>query len=113
MADDRSAQALAADIAVLRMTGEPGGAEMFRAFSTDKGKSDEEVRSEFGRVARQLMETTHAALHVNGKDHTDEELINGMFLAGFVYGRAFEELQVLELDGMNNLTLTSRKGTKK
>lgn len=113
MADDRSAQEYAADLAVLRMSENIGNADLFRAHQTDRGKTDDEVGAEFGRVASRLMATAHESLHAHDEDHTVAELAQAMFVAGFVYGRTFEELQVLELHEINNLTFTHKKGTKK
>lgn len=113
MAEELSAQELAGDMTILRMSHSKANADLLRAYSTDRGKSDEEVGRNFGKVSQALMDHAHASLHADeDSDHTIEELLSAIFLTGFVFGRSFEELQVLELDSINNFTLTHQKGKK-
>lgn len=100
------------ELALIRLSNSTDDVSLFRAHMSDQDKSDEEVQREFGHSAQMLFDIAKEEVK-KLEGASPDRFLNAIFIAGFVFGRSFEELQVIELDQMNNLTFTHKKRNTK
>lgn len=77
--------------------------EYFRFYSSDKDADVEATTEDFNEVATNICNYAHALLHETNDDHDEGDLVQAIFYAAFMFGRTFEELNVIELRESDNL----------